>query len=207
MAGSDKDVLSSIEGKPAHAFGTMLTASSWGYTRLELHPRRLVERTKHFVARTDSELLLAELQGAAVATRGNPALLALGFATLAFLGLGLIFLLLYLFAFKKRFLIFHGGTFTQHLTIKGDEAAYRDFMEDVLSQAEKIKKERTIAGGSSPPVSTSPASGHVATSRAAEGFVMNCPTCGAEYRLPPGSAGKKFRCSSCKAVMQAPPGA
>ena len=48
-------------------------------------------------------------------------------------------LLLYVVAFKNQFLIFHGGTFTQQVTVKGHERSYRDFMEGVLAQAEKLR--------------------------------------------------------------------
>lgn len=200
----DENILAEISGKPVNAFGNALAPSGWGKTRLQLTPTRLVERTKHIVSETYSELLLQEVQGAALAVRGNPALLALGFATLAIFGLGLIFLLLYLFIMKNRFLIIHGGTFTQHVTVKGDPGPYLEFMEEVLAQAEKIKTERKLLGAGSSAATAGAGQAPAFSNQSSEPLVMNCPSCGAEYRLPPGSAGKKFRCSSCKAVMQAP---
>lgn len=203
MRDDDSNVLASISGKPVNAFGHFLSESSWGKTRLELHETRLIEDTKHIVSEQHSEILLQEMQGAAFVTRPNPLLIGIGFATIALFGLGLILLLLALFVGKKRFLIFHGGTFTQHLSITGDANRYLNFMEDVLTQAEKIKRERKVTGGSSSSGNSNPVSTGT-SSRARDEIVMNCPACDTEYKLPAGSAGKKFRCSSCKAVMQAP---
>src|SRR5207249_3830095 len=98
---------------------------------------------------------------------------------------------------------FHGKTFTQHLTIKGDPREYLDFMEQVLAQAERVKANLRGEAGETAAV-RAPALPPPSPSRSGGGAVLNCSSCGAEYRLPPGSAGKKFRCSSCKAVLQAP---
>ncbi len=207
MRDEDPDILSEVEGKPVNTFGQMLQASSWGKTRIELHRTRLVEHTKHIVSETESQILLTELQGAAYAVRGNPVLLGLGMATLVIFGLGIIFLILYCFVMKKRFLIFHGGTFTQQLTIQGDPEPYLEFMEDVLARAEKLKKELKAGAGGTTASAPASSSSRVSASRSSSGTVVECPSCGTEVRLPEGSGGKKFRCSNCKTVMQAPSGA
>jgi LSD1 subclass zinc finger protein len=205
MRDEDPDILGEVEGKPVNSFGNVLQASSWGWTRIELHRTRLVEHTKHIISETESQILLTELQGAAYAIRGNPVLLGLGIATLVFL-VGIVFLVLYCFVMKKRFLIFHGGTFTQQLAIQGDPEPYLEFMEDVLARAEKLKKELKAASGTTAAASASPPSPNVSPSRSSGGTVVECPSCGTEVRLPAGSGGKKVRCSNCKTVMQAPPG-
>jgi predicted Zn finger-like uncharacterized protein len=33
---------------------------------------------------------------------------------------------------------------------------------------------------------------------------VRCPECDKEYRIPAGSAGKKFRCQACQAVIDVP---
>jgi hypothetical protein len=35
-------------------------------------------------------------------------------------------------------------------------------------------------------------------------LTVNCGGCGAEYSMPAGSAGKKFRCQQCRTVVEVP---
>src|SRR5262249_46491336 len=143
------------------------------------------------VTEEESYLLLSQLQGAAYVKRPHPVFIAVGFATLFLFGLGVIFLLLALFL-KYRFLILHGTAVNYAVGIKGAADDYLDFMDAVLDQAAKTKGAVVAASTAAPPAHAA------APSRSSDGTVMNCPNCGMEYRLPAGSAGKKFRCSSCK---------
>ena len=70
-----------------------------------------------------------------------------------------------------------------------------------LAQAEKVKAEMY---GSTPEASpTGNAAVTTTPGRPGKGM-LSCPSCGADFRVPPGSGGKKFRCAVCKTVIQAP---
>jgi hypothetical protein len=216
MAREDDDrVLSDITGMAVTVMfnGQMLAPFAmglFGSTRIELLPTRVVEDTKYIVSAKQNEILLSEIDNVEYAVRGNQLLLVLGFAMLPLCGVGLIFLLLYCFLFKYRFLIIRSRTAMQVIGVKGDPDRYLDFMQDVLAEAERVKGLR---GGSSAPSAApapprpSPRAPAVTTapeSRAPMPTVIACPNCRSEYRLPPGSGGKKFRCQNCKGVIEAP---
>jgi hypothetical protein len=157
MTDRDSNILAEFEGKAVKVIGQMLAPARYGKTRLTLYPMRLVEETRRPVAALESEILLSELHGATLAVRGNATFMSV--AGILFIAapstfrlnnlaipmvlycLSGLFVLLYLFAFKNQFLIFHGGKFTQQVTIAGNEESSRDFMEEVLAQAEQVKRD------------------------------------------------------------------
>lgn len=215
----DEDILNEVSGKPVSlAFGgQLLSPSQWGKTRLQLTSKRVIQKTKFIVSETYAEMLLTDVRGAAFVTQGNPVFLVLGIPLIAALGLGLILIILY-FIFKHRFLIIHGTAFTCHVCVTGNPDKYQDFMDDVLAQAEKANAKAAGGGGggrisetaaSIPPArSTAPARSPAYTADNApvrsNSNVVSCPSCGMEFQVPPGSAGKRFRCTQCKGIIEAP---
>lgn len=129
--------------------------------------------------------------------------LALGMATLVVWGLGLIFLLIYLFS-KKRIIIgvvSSAGT-AEALKIKVDEKTLKDIRQGgkIL---ERLLNERTLEPAPAPerksrPSREEPAAREESAPWASEGVMTQCPNCGTRISIPSGSIGKKIRCTSCR---------
>jgi hypothetical protein len=220
MAKQDPEVLAEIDGSAASVLwgGRVLVPFGWGLfgsTRLELLPTRVVEDTKYFVSSKQNEIPLTEIDSVEFTTRGNQLMLWIGIPLIGACGIGLLVCLLY-FVFRCRFLIIRSRATTQVIGVKGHPDPYLDFMQDVLAEAERIKGSRADPAATAPSAPapshhhapSSPRSSAVEPSRsekkAAASGIIACPNCGAEYRLPPGSGGKKFRCQNCKGVIEAP---
>ncbi|MFO0825785.1 MAG: hypothetical protein U0792_22140 [Gemmataceae bacterium] len=126
--------------------------------------------------------------------------LALGLATLIIWGLGIIFLLIYLFS-KKRIIIgvmSSAGT-AEALKIKVDDKTLKDIRQGgkIL---ERLLTERTLEPAPSPERRSRPAREEVVAREdpapwASEGVTAQCPNCGTRISIPIGSVGKKIRCT------------
>jgi hypothetical protein len=133
--------LAVISGKAATAFGGGIVRASFGRTTLVLQTNRVIETTRRPIAARDCELLLSEVESAEIITKSNPVWLVLGFLTFALYGLGLIFFVLF-FVLKHRFLIVHSRGNAVFVSFDGDDGPYRQFMEAVLTEAERARAAR-----------------------------------------------------------------
>ncbi len=190
--------------------------SYWGSSRMMMTATRVVERTKFFISERFTTVPLNEITGVTLLTTPNPVLLALGFATLIFCGLGLIFLLMCLFM-KHTYLIVTTANNVLVIGCKGNITNYEDFKHDILDEIDRLRK--STGGGSGgggaahapPPASSrsvpAPASAPVERVTAAPKGgtpMVSCNECGSEYRIPAGSAGKRFKCQKCQAIISVP---
>lgn len=127
------EIITSVTGKPAMASFGQIAPSSWGQTQLHLLSNRVVERSKWVVSSRECEVPLSEIDSVEIATRGNPMLLVLGFCTLALFGLGIVFIVLYFFIMKNRFLVIRSRNNAQIVCIRGDDAPARNFMQQTIA--------------------------------------------------------------------------
>ena len=193
-------VLAEVEGKPATVLaGGVVAPDYFGNARLQLQPTRLVLTARHTIAEDNAELLLSEVESVSYLVRGNPLFLIFGILT-AGLCVG-VFLVVVYFFLKYRYIVVRGRNTVLAIGVVGEEAPYLAFMQAVLAQVEKVKgtANQSASFGS---VAARPATAPLALPGG--GMTIACPACGAEYKLPKGSAGKKFRCTQCKGVVQAP---
>jgi hypothetical protein len=132
-----------ISGKPAMSSYGFVAPSFFGRTKLTLTENRVIEDTKRIVATRKCESILSEIDSVEIAEDGNPLLLFLGFMTLAFYGLGILFFVLYFFL-KHQYIIVRSGSNVQVMAISGginmDKANV--FMDTVLSAAHSAKEIR-----------------------------------------------------------------
>lgn len=196
-------VLGEVGGKPATVMaGGVVVPDYFGDARLQLQPTRLVLTGRHTVAEDNAEMLLSEVESVSYLVRGNPLFLVFGILT-AGMCVG-VFLVVVYFFLKYRYIVVRGRNAVLAIGVVGDEAPYLAFMQAVLAQAEKVKGTagQSASFGSVP---TRPVAAPAAQPALPGGGVtISCPACGTEYKLPKGSAGKKFRCTQCKGVVQAP---
>src|SRR4051812_31813021 len=89
VADNHNQILSAVDGKPANLSFGQIVPSMFGATSLNLLPNRIVERSQWIVAKRECEIPLCDIDSVELTTRGNPALLALGLASLALFGLGI----------------------------------------------------------------------------------------------------------------------
>ena len=196
-------VLGEVEGKPATVMaGGVVVPDYFGNARLQLQPTRLVLTGRHTVAEDNAELLLSEVESVAYLVRGNPLFLIFGILT-AGMCVG-VFLIVVYFFLKYRYIVVRGRNTVLAVGVVGDEAPYLAFMQTVLAQVEKVKgtASQSASFGSVP--SRPVAAPAALPALPGGGMTTACPACGTEYKLPKGSAGKKFRCTTCKGVVQAP---
>jgi len=113
----------------------------FGKTTIELHKDRVVELTKGPIYSRDCHVSVAEIDSAEVVTCGNQLYLILGIATLALFGLGVIFLLLFLFV-KHKFLVIHSSSNALALSIKGAPEPYHEFKSNVIKITNHYKLNR-----------------------------------------------------------------
>ena len=186
-------VLGEVEGKAATVMaGGVVVPDYFGNARLQLQPTRLVLTARHTIAEDNAELLLSVVDSVSYLVRGNPLFLVFGVLT-ASLCVG-VFLVVAYFFLKYRFIAVRGRNTVLAVGVVGDEAPYLAFMQAVPAQAEKVKGTAGLSASFGP----------VPRPAVAGGSTISCPACGTEYKLPKGSAGKKFRCTQCKGVVQAP---
>jgi hypothetical protein len=132
-------VLNFVVGKPVSAWGMAMVPASYGKTTLQLMETRVSERTRRPIIRRDCSLLLTEIDSGEIATHGNPLWIALGAATIAMFGLGIIFIILFFFL-KHRFLVIRSHSGQIAVALKGDATQYQHFLDAVLSAAEAAKR-------------------------------------------------------------------
>jgi hypothetical protein len=129
-----------ISGKPAISSYGFIAPAFFGRTRIALTENRVIEDTKRIVASRKCEFLLSEIDSVEITEDGNPLLLTLGFMTLLFYGIGILFFGLY-FIFKYQYLIVHSGVNAQVMAIPNSSTMEKAklFMEKVLSSAQSAK--------------------------------------------------------------------
>lgn len=179
--------------------------NTWGSGRMMLTPTRVIERTKFLITERRITVLLNQVNSVSIITQPNPVLLALGFILLIVL-IGLIFLLLALF-FRHNYLVIKTASDVLVIGCKGNMSAYEDFVQDILDEIDRARAASQSAPAPSyapapshAPAASEPAPARVSTGPAAQKAVR-CGECGAEYRIPAGSGGKRFKCQKCQAVI------
>lgn len=130
----------SVTGKRVIAQWGQIVPSMFGRTTLEIMDGCLVDNTQSLLTRRHLELLLSEIDSAEIRITPNAAFLGAGIVLLPLFGLGLLVLPFY-FISKYKFLIFHSGSNTTALVISGKEDPYREFMQLVLTAAQKAKRQ------------------------------------------------------------------
>ena len=213
------EILNNIDGKaaianPFHGFQPAM----FGSTNLALTREHVIERTHYMIAARTVTLRLDKVESVAIITSGNPLMLVLGLPLLFVCGIGIIFLVLYL-VFKYRFLVVHGAATVLVIGVKGDVRRYEDFSQDILDEISRRGRGQSGGGGGSSGGGESSSTSNPAPTRsqpqpgtrservapATEGkktISVTCPECDAEYQVAATSAGKKFRCQKCQAVME-----
>lgn len=202
---ADRDAIEQVSGKRVQVmYGGGLVPQMFGKTTFTLYPDRLVEDTTGVVLKDHTQVPLNAINGVNICTHGNPILLILGFATLWVFGLGLIFLILYYFI-RKNFLVVISEGHIYALQRKGADGKYTDFAETLMDLviAARTSTGGEEQGGASPSKRAAPAA-LAAPAAPAKGATVSCNGCGAEYRMPAGSSGKKFRCTQCRTVVEVP---
>jgi len=212
MAKSKSDgVLSEVSGASVGITAYGYQWSYWGSSRLMLTGTRVVERTKFFISERYNTIPLREVTGVALVTTPNPVLIILGLLTLVFL-VGIVFLILALFQ-RHTYLVITSGNNVLVLGCKGDPNLYEDFKLDVLDEIDRL--QRTPAGVDPPAAAAAPPSkpaplvpdlvqGRAAPAAKGAHPLVSCDECGSEYRIPAGSAGKRFKCQKCQAIISVP---
>jgi hypothetical protein len=129
-----------ISGKPAISNYGFIAPAFFGRTKLAITESRVIEETKRIVASRKCEFILSDIDSVEIAEDGNPLLLTLGFMTLFFYGIGIIFFVLY-FIFKYQYLIIRSGVNAQVMAIPNSSTMEKAkiFMEKVLSSAQHTK--------------------------------------------------------------------
>jgi hypothetical protein len=129
-----------ISGKPAISNYGFIAPGFFGRTKLTLSENRVIEDTKRIVASRKCEFILSEVDSVEISEDGNPILLSLGFFTLFFYGIGIIFFVLY-FIFKYQYLIIRSGANVQVMSIPNSSTMEKAkaFMDKVLATAESAK--------------------------------------------------------------------
>jgi hypothetical protein len=183
--------------------------SNWGSARLLLTPTRIVERTKFFISERFTTAMLHQVTSVSIVTQPNPVLLAIGIP-LSVILIGLVFLLLALF-WRHQYLVIRTAGDVLVIGCKGNIAPYEDFMHDVLDEVERARVAGALAStsaqapltpGQAPlvPEVAGPAP-RVTSGPSQAQKPVRCGECGAEYRIPSGSAGKRFKCQGCQAII------
>lgn len=132
----------SVTGRRAVAsFGGQVVPSMFGKTTLELDGGRLIETTQGILSQRHAELLLTEVDSAELRIQPNPALLGAGLALLPLFGLGLLVLPFYFFI-KYKYLVIHSNNNATVVAITGNEHPFQDFMDTVLTHAERAKRQQ-----------------------------------------------------------------
>jgi hypothetical protein len=219
MAKSSKDddrddVLAEVSGASVTILWHGYQWSYWGSARMMMTATRVIERTKFFVSERQTAVPLSQVTGVTMLKTPNPILLVLGFITLPLLGLGLIFLILALFQ-KHTYLVVTAPNCVLVIGCKGKIQNYEDFMLDILDEVDRVRKSSGGGSGGSmiaPPsaprgmgsASAGPGQERVTSSPKGGQPMVTCGECGAEYRIPAGSAGKKFKCQKCQAIISVP---
>lgn len=202
---SDRDAIDQVSGKRVQVmYGGGLVPQMFGKTTFTLYSDRLVEDSAGVVLKDHTQVPLNAINGVNICTHGNPILLFLGIFTLWFFGLGLIFLVLYFFI-RKNFLVVISEGHIYALQRKGPDSKYNDFAETLMDM---VIAARTGGGveeqATSPPSRRSAPAALAAPAASPKGATVSCNGCGAEYRMPAGSSGKKFRCTQCRTVVEVP---
>lgn len=125
--------------------------------------------------------------------------LGLGVTLLPFFGIGLIFLIAYLFA-KKRIIVgvlSDGGTM-ESVKLKAKAANLEDVHEGMRILEELLMETAAAPRANSPSHSQPPA--------VEQKVVTYCPHCEAKMSLPASGIGRKVRCLSCREVFMAEAG-
>ncbi len=132
--------LMEIYGKPAISSYGFIAPAFFGKTKLALTETRLIEETRRIVATRKCEVILSEVDSIEIAEDGNPFLLTLGFMTLFFYGIGIIFFVLY-FVMKYQYLIVRSGSNIQVMAITSSMTMEKAkaFMEKALACAQAAK--------------------------------------------------------------------
>ena len=107
----------------------------------------------------------------------------------------------------KNFLVVSSEGHIYALQRKGDDAKYNDFAEALMGMAIKARASGGGGGGLPAARKSSSSMSALAPPQSAVGpgkLTVNCGGCGAEYSMPAGSAGKKFRCQQCRTVVEVP---
>ncbi len=204
---SNQSVIGEVSGKRVHVmYGGGLVSQLFGSTTFTLYEDRLVEDSKGVVLKDHTQVPIDAITGVNICTHGNPLLLVIGFATLPVFGLGILFLILYFFM-CKNFLVVSSEGHIYALQRKGDDAKYNDFAEALMGMAIKARASGGGGGGIPAARKSSSSMSALAAPQSAVGpgkLTVNCGGCGAEYSMPAGSAGKKFRCQQCRTVVEVP---
>ncbi len=137
-----RTTVTQVTGKRAVAsFGGQVVPAMFGKTTLEIEEGRLIETTQGVLSRRHAELLLCEVDSAEFRIQPNPALLGAGLALLPLFGLGLLVLPFYFFI-KYKYLVIHSGNNATIVAVTGSEIPFQDFMDTVLTAAERAKQHR-----------------------------------------------------------------
>jgi hypothetical protein len=209
----EDDVVAEISGRSVGIFywggSPAFQPSQWGSARLTVTPTHLVEKTKFFITSRDTMIPLEQISAVSMLTTGNPLMLIL----LPLCGLGLLLYML----FKIRYIVVHCPNAVAVIGVTGKESDARDFVDDLMAEVARARKKMSGGGGgggsASPPPPAAAARGGYdappervtsAPAKAAGPMSVRCPECDKEYRIPAGSAGKKFRCQACQAVIDVP---
>ena len=206
----EDDVVAEISGRSVTIMwgGSAFQPSQWGSARLTVTPTHLMEKTKFFITTRDTTIPLEQISAVTMLTTGNPLMLILT----PLCGLGLLLFML----FKIRYVVVHAPNAVAVIGVTGKESDARDFVDDLMAEVARARKKSSGGGGggSAAPPPPAAARGGVdappervtsAPAKAAAGpMSVRCPECDKEYRIPAGSAGKKFRCQACQAVIDVP---
>jgi hypothetical protein len=128
--------------------------------------------------------------------------LGIGMALLPIFGIGLIFLIAYLFA-KKRIIVgvLSDGHTLESVKLKAKPANIEDVREGM-----QILEELLMGTAAAPPPSRSSENFEAPVAAVEEKVVTYCPHCEAKMSLPASGIGRRVRCLSCREVFTAEAG-
>lgn len=212
----DDDIIADVKGKPVMIqwFGYQPSVL-FGSARLELTPTRILETSKFLFNSRETAFFLDDVQGAEIVSIPHPLYIIVGVFTMPLFGLGLLFFLLALIM-RYKYLVIHYAVKVQVIGMTGKPEQYLDFRDAVLEEAERVRgaKSKSSAPAKSSrdyddddvaapaPRIEAPVKNKVAAPAGDGKTTVKCPECSAEYKLPAGSTGKKFRCQKCQAVIE-----
>lgn len=128
-------------GAVNHAYGILNPVGFGKTTKLILTEDRLIEITQKFIASRYCEIRVARIDSVEITEQGISWLLALGFITIAFYGLGLIFIVLYFFLKNKYLVIYSGNNvIATQIRKKSDASIASDFIKKLLDQADAFSQ-------------------------------------------------------------------
>ncbi len=125
-----------ISGNPVNGYNGFFYPTMFGTAELTLGKTRLVEETKKLFSSRYAEFRLREIESAEILTHRNSAYLMLGILTLGLFGFGLLFFIAY-FLVKCKLLMIYTHSRVSVIGIKGDDSAYYEFIDQVLTAAEQ----------------------------------------------------------------------